>query len=230
LTAAVRAAGPQQMRRIEHLLDPQHRCRTAAGEPVHPAWRRPTAGEKRWPAAAATAVAVAVGLQVALPDRFNLASRYLLPDIEAAMLIALVTLNPHRVDRISKPVWMLALALIAVASLANAYSAASLILRLINGSEGVPPVRCCPPGPRFYLTNIIIFALWYWELDRGVRSLAGSPGARLSADARSDWGGSALARGSRGSPPQCPTPDAGPHSAPMCSRTGVAIHGISQGS
>jgi len=58
-------------------------------------------------------------LQVALPDRFNLASRYLLPAIEAAMLIALVTLNPRRVDRISKPVRMLALTLIAVASLAT---------------------------------------------------------------------------------------------------------------
>lgn len=56
---------------------------------------------------------------MALPDRFNLASRYLLPAIEAAMLIALVTLNPRRVDRISKPVRMLALTLIAVASLAT---------------------------------------------------------------------------------------------------------------
>lgn len=50
-------------------------------------------GEKRWPVAVATAVAV--GLQVALPDRFNLACRYLLPAIETIMLIALVTLNPR---------------------------------------------------------------------------------------------------------------------------------------
>ncbi len=85
---------------------------------MQPAWRRPTAGERRWPVAVATAVVI--GLQMALPDRFNLASRFLLPAVETAMLIALVALNPDRVDRTTRPLRFLALGLIAVASLANA--------------------------------------------------------------------------------------------------------------
>lgn len=154
-----------QLRRLEHLLDPQHRFATSSGELLHPAWRRPTLAEPRWPVAIATAAAVA--LQVALPDRFNLASRFLLPAIEAIMLITLIALNPRRIDRASRSLRFLGLTLIAVASLANAYSAASLIIGLVNGSEGTTAGPLLSTGAAVYLTNILIFALWFWELDRG---------------------------------------------------------------
>ena len=42
-----------------------------------PAWLRVTPGENRWPVAAA--LVVAIGLQLALPDRLALQSRWLLP-------------------------------------------------------------------------------------------------------------------------------------------------------
>ncbi len=124
----------------------------------------------------ALATAAAVGLQLALPDRFSLVSRFLLPVIEAAMLIALVALNPNRVERSAGPLRLLALALIAVASLANGYSAGALITRLIDGSVGGTAGPLLSTGAAIYLTNIIIFALWYWELDRG------GPAARAAAE------------------------------------------------
>jgi hypothetical protein len=56
---------------------------------VHiPAWLRVTPGENRWPVAAA--IVVAIGLQLALPDRLTLQSRWLLPVLELAMLIGLI--------------------------------------------------------------------------------------------------------------------------------------------
>ncbi len=112
---------------------------------------------------------------MALPDRFNLASRFLLPAVETVMLVALVALNPDRVDRTTRPLRFLALGLIAVASLANAYSAASLIVQLVNGSEGGTAAPLLSTGAAVYVTNIVIFALWYWELDRG------GPAARAAA-------------------------------------------------
>lgn len=137
------------------------------------AWRRQTPGEPRWPAA--VAVAVAIGLQVALPARLNLSSRYLLPAVEAIVLIALVVINPGRVDRAERPLRVLGLALIAVASVANGYSAVELILGLVHGTEGSTPGPLLATGSAIYITNVLVFALWYWEFDRG------GPAARAHA-------------------------------------------------
>lgn len=59
-----------------------------------PAWLRRTEGESRWPVAAA--IVVAIALQPALPDRLVLQSRWLLPSLELAVLIALIVANPAR--------------------------------------------------------------------------------------------------------------------------------------
>jgi len=53
-----------------------------------PAWRRKTRGKFRW--AVTLAVLVAIRLQITLPDNLSLLSRFLLPGIEAVVLIALV--------------------------------------------------------------------------------------------------------------------------------------------
>ncbi len=154
-----------QMRRLEHHLDPQGRSTGPDGSLIIPAWRRPTAGERRLPVALASAVAIA--LQVALPDRLNLGSRYLLPAIEVAMLVVIVALNPRRIDRTSRSLRAAGLGLIAVASLANAYSATRLVVGLVDGSLGGTAGPLLSTGAAIYLTNIIVFALWFWELDRG---------------------------------------------------------------
>ena len=154
-----------QLRRLEHHLDPQGRFTGPDGGVIVPAWRRPTAGEPRWPVAMASLTAIA--LQVALPDRLNLGSRYLLPALEGLMLLVVVSLNPRRIDRTSRPLRVAGLSLIAVASLANAYSATRLVIGLVDGSLGGTAEPLLSTGAAIYLTNIIIFALWFWELDRG---------------------------------------------------------------
>ena len=155
----------EHLLKLERLLDPQHRLTATPGEPLVPAWRRVTTGEARWPVS--VAMVAAIGLQVALPDRLNLSSRFLLPAIEAALLVVLVAVNPRRIDRASRPLRSLGLALLAVASLANAYSAARLVIGLVNGTEGEAAGPLLSTGAAIYLTNILVFALWYWELDRG---------------------------------------------------------------
>ena len=142
----------------------QHRG--GGGPVVAPAaWRRATPGEARWPVS--VAMAVAITLQVALPDQLTVVSRFLLPAVETAILVVLLAINPRRIDRVSRPLRSLGLTLIAVASLANGYSAVVLIIGLVNGSQGGRAGPLLASGGAIYLTNVLVFALWYWELDRG---------------------------------------------------------------
>lgn len=137
----------------------------SAGEPARPAWQRRTPGEPRWPAS--LALLLAVGLQTALPERLNLSSRYLLPAVEVVLLVALVAVNPGRVDRLQKPLRLLSLTLIVVASVGNAYSVVTLVVGLVTGTAGSSPGPLLATGSAIYVTNVLVFALWYWELDRG---------------------------------------------------------------
>ncbi len=107
-----------------------------------------------------------------------LGTRWLLPGLGAVLLIALVTANPRRVDKTSKVLRAGALALIATISLANTGSAARLITGLVNGTEHASASDLLVSGGAIWLTNVIAFALWYWEFDRGgpvARALAIRP-------------------------------------------------------
>ncbi|MGU3431469.1 hypothetical protein ACNHUS_00510 [Actinomycetes bacterium M1A6_2h] len=130
-----------------------------------PAWKRVTEGEPRW--AAAIAMVAVIALQLSLPDRLNLSSPYLLPGIEAVLLATLVVANPLRIDRTSRQLRIVSLSLIALASLANAYSAVTLVIDIVTGANGVDAPALLTTGAAIYLTNIIVFGLWYWDLDRG---------------------------------------------------------------
>ena len=137
----------------------------ATGE-VMPAWRRRTGGERRWEVAACTAVAI--GLQVAVPGRLAvLRPVWVLPALEGVLLLALVLANPHRINRQSRVLRMLGLALATLISFANAWSVVSLAEGLVRGTEGENAGPLLVTGGAIWLTNVIVFALWYWEFDRG---------------------------------------------------------------
>jgi hypothetical protein len=144
-------------------------------EPIHlhrPAWLRRTRGEHRWPAA--LAVVVAIVLQVMLPDRMEPQARYLLPALEVAVLVALLAANPFRVDRESAVLRVAGLALTGLVGLSNGWSAVLLVLDLAIGRP-VGPAELLVAGAGVWLTNVLAFALVYWELDRG------GPAARAAA-------------------------------------------------
>jgi len=129
-----------------------------------PAWRRHTRGEPRWPVT--LSVIAAIVLQVALPGQLTLLPRYLLPALETALLIGLIVANPVRIERRSQAVRLASIVLIFLISAANALSAVLLIRLLING-EASKAVPLLASGAAIWATNVIAFALWYWEFDRG---------------------------------------------------------------
>ncbi len=131
-----------------------------------PAWKRPTQGEARWQAA----VAIAAGVALQLPLRGRLVllhPAWVLPTVQGLLLLGLVLANPHRINRESQVLRLLSLTLAAVLSLANAWSVVRLVAGLVQGTQGSTPGPLLISGGIIWLTNVIVFALWYWEFDRG---------------------------------------------------------------
>jgi len=130
-----------------------------------PAWKRLTKGELRWPVS--VAIATALTLQAMLPDRLVLGPRWLLPSLGGLLLILIFATNPRpRLDRTSSLLRFLGLAIIGTISVANFYSAVRLIQHLLSGGES-DATRLLLTGGAIWLTNVIVFALWYWDFDRG---------------------------------------------------------------
>src|SRR5579863_2190578 len=166
------------IRALHDRLNELERRVTPAEPPVVapvPAWKRRTEGEARWQVA--VAVAAAVALQYPLPGRLVLLRPvWLLPTLQGLLLIALVMANPRRINRESRALRVLGLSLAALLSLANAWSVAQLVIGLVNGTMGSTAGPLLVTGGSIWLTNVIVWGLWYWEFDRG------GPVARANAD------------------------------------------------
>jgi len=144
-----------------------------------PAWARKTQGENRVPAA--LAILAAVGLQLSLPPRYGLHPRWLLPTLELALLAVLIGINPVRLDRATRFGAVASRLLVAVVTLDNSISAVLLDHAILTGKASNNPTELLSRGAAIYLTNIIAFGIWYWELDRG-GPLARAAGTRPHPD------------------------------------------------
>jgi hypothetical protein len=143
-------------------------------EHLVPAWMRPTTGEHRLPVM--IAMLAAIGMQWALPSRLALTPRWLLPCLEIALVAGLTAFNPVRLTRRHPAERAAGLLLVASVSAANGVSAGLLADRLIHGTATDDAAVLLATGAAIYLTNVIAFALWYWEFDRG------GPHARANGD------------------------------------------------
>ncbi len=130
------------------------------------AWGVPSRSEHRWPAS--VAVLVAIALQVVLPERViqGLGPRWLIPTLEGALLVALVISNPGHINRESTILRRMSLTLIALISLANVIALGELVRDLLEHTNAGGRSLVFASVP-IWLTNVIVFGLWYWELDRG---------------------------------------------------------------
>jgi hypothetical protein len=153
------------LRQLERLAGSEVAAARSGPHHIEPAWRRVTQGEQRLPVA--LAVGVAIALQMLLPNELVIHPSWLLPALEGALLVGLIAANPTRISRTSTSLRTASITLIALISLANAWSTAELIKGLVNGTEGENAGLLLARGASIYITNIIVFSLWYWEWDRG---------------------------------------------------------------
>src|ERR1700676_3193704 len=131
------------------------------GRPYPP----PGVGEAFWPAQ--LTILAAIGLQLLLPKRLTVGPTWVLPALEGALLIGLSFASPKELEREHPVRRGVALSLTAVVSAGNVFVLYELMhFRLHHGH--VPEGReLIISGMLIWLTNFLIFALWYWELDRG---------------------------------------------------------------
>lgn len=125
---------------------------------------RSTPGEPRFPAA--VAVVVAIALYAALPAQLLLGPRYVVPGLEVLLFVPLVAVNPRRMTRENKWLRRLSLALVMVIAAANAIALGLLVGELVSGAASQGKALLLAAG-QVWSTNIVIFALAFWELDRG---------------------------------------------------------------
>lgn len=118
---------------------------------------------------------LAIVLQLALPDRFVVGSHWLLPGLEGLLVVLLAATTPRqRVFRSLKRRVNVVL-LIAVTGLGNLYALGQVANHLLQQGRIVNGRELILTAINIYLTNIVIFALLYWEMD------GGGPGHRRSA-------------------------------------------------
>ncbi len=116
----------------------------------------------------AGAVLAAIVLTILLPTGVLLGPRWLLPLIEAVLLVVVVAGDPVRISRRSRELRTVSIVLVSVLVLATLWSTVLLIDDLIHGGpETNSASDLLAAGTAVWFSNIIAFALLYWELDGG---------------------------------------------------------------
>ncbi len=149
--------------RLAHIS--AHLERLTATPLREPAWLRRTAEEPRIPVV--VAVLCAIGLQLVVPDSLAFSPIWLMPSLEFLLLVSIIAFRQTKIDRTNSIVRGLGIALVIAASFATAWSAVKLAWALIHGQGGEAAMPLLRNGGAIWLTNVIVFALWYWETDRG---------------------------------------------------------------
>jgi hypothetical protein len=124
-------------------------------------------GESRWPMA--VAVLAAGGLRAALPSQLrNGDARWAFIAILVVLLGVLIIGDPGRIDRDSTWLRVLTGTLIGLISAVNAVAAVRLVAGIIDGVNFSTNANVLlASGGAIWLSTVITFGLWYWDLDRG---------------------------------------------------------------
>jgi hypothetical protein len=124
-------------------------------------------GEHWWPVA--LAVLAVVGMHVALPAKYRINPPWAAPAVLLVLLAILIIGDPGRIDR-QKP-WLRTTTSVMIASLtlANLFSAGRLVTAIITVNKVFAnnALGLLATGTTVWVTNVIAFGLWYWDLDRG---------------------------------------------------------------
>jgi hypothetical protein len=113
------------------------------------------------------AVAATIALQVVIPGHYTVVPRWPLVTLEGLLAAVLFLLNPIRLIRRTAFGRTAILLLLAAITFDNTASAILLDWRILSGEVSNDPAVLLGSGAAIFLTNVIVFGIWYWELDRG---------------------------------------------------------------
>jgi uncharacterized membrane protein len=130
--------------------------------------------EPRWPAS--VALLVCAGLYVLLPSRLAVGPKWLLPILVVLPLIPL-SVRRHRHPDDEPWVHSLAVSLVVIITIANFVSVVLLIHHVFYAAQ-IGGRQLLYSAATIWATNVIVFGIWFWEVDRG------GPLQRSNANAR----------------------------------------------
>ena len=156
--ASIRAAAPPW--ELECRVDP----RRAYDQAMATEAPRKARAEHRWPAVAA--LVVALTLYATLPSMFFAPLRYVVVAIGAVLLIPLIIANPTHFTKQTKLTRILSLGQVGLLLLANQVALVQLVIELVSAGKQDGPTLLLA-AVQVWITNVILFALVYWEMDRG---------------------------------------------------------------
>jgi uncharacterized membrane protein len=121
--------------------------------------------EPRWHAS--LGVLAAVLLYVTLPPRLTIGPVWVAPMLVLVILIPLSVLAPRRTKE-TRRLRFFGILMIAVVNFFNIASVILLVNSFFHPTKATEPQSAgmlLQHGVQIWLTNIIVFALWFWELD-----------------------------------------------------------------
>jgi hypothetical protein len=126
--------------------------------------RRVEDGDPFWPAQ--VAVGLAIVLNLVLTNKITIGPNWLVPAVEGALFVTLFVIARGRATRHSHARRWFALSVVGLVSATNIVSLVLLVHYLLTGGKtgGEPLIFS---GVVLWVTNVLLFAVWYWELDAG---------------------------------------------------------------
>jgi hypothetical protein len=112
------------------------------------------------------AVLVAVVLYVALPTKLTVGPRWLVPSLEGVLLLGLAISTPYRHHTQSPVRRRISIGLIAVVTATN-FTAEGLLVHYLLKGGGSGGRSLVFSAAEIWFTNVAVFGLWFWEVDRG---------------------------------------------------------------
>jgi hypothetical protein len=133
------------------------------------------AAERRWPMA--SAVVVATLLFVVTPHVGRVPGWWLGPLLQLVLLGFLIFQDPGRIDRRSVALQRVITTLLVVMTFGTVLAVTVLAVDILAGVAGVTATVLLGRGAAIWVENVILFSLWYWQVDRGgpAERAAGSP-------------------------------------------------------
>ncbi|MFF7590547.1 hypothetical protein ACFZCK_23980 [Kitasatospora purpeofusca] len=124
-------------------------------------------GEHWWPVA--VAVVGAGLLHVALPASYRVDPVWVVPVVLFTLLVVLVVGDPGRIDRQKAWLRVVTETVIAFITASNLYAGIHLVSDILTDNKlfADNATGLLATGGVTWATNVIAFALWYWDLDRG---------------------------------------------------------------
>ena len=138
---------------------------TGGGDPLDEELTHRRAGQGENRLVPTAAVLVATAAYALLPENLLFAPRYVIAGVELALLVTLFVTNPRRIERRTRLSRAVSVGLAALVIGTNLLALGMLVHSLTKPDTA--PGSLLLGAMQVWLTDVIGFALLFWELDRG---------------------------------------------------------------